>query len=702
VAASFQKPAGDPRDSPWAPDTVELPDYLLPLQDKFEFLEKLGGGGFGEVWRVRVRNSVLDVERAVKVIRPEAANNREYIERMVREAQAMARLKHPHAVTVHFASRDPAYIEMDYISGKTLETVLKEHGPCHRMSLDWTAQFLDQLCSVLQLAHKNHIIHRDLKPSNLMLADGGAAEELDLRVLDFGIAKVLNAAPGAFKTMGNAPLTPQYTSPEQAREDVPLDARSDIFAVGLILYQLLTGRHPFWSPGDSIYSAMAAIFDKPAPRFQERNPDACVPESIEHLVLRCLEKGPAQRPESAAALAAEFHRLVLLSRPRKDPVPPEPVPPIPQGWPRLRFLIALVVATLGAFLAIGVAPWLSIKPVHDHLVIRAGTSNTIDFVTFATDNLSRNFTLNVVEPLPEGIKVEAPPSTDGVQLQFRVEIIPEFVPDDKPVRQEVAFNASLGRLQRRLTVALEIRPPDLVRLPRHWHWVRSPTSKLRRINEKYYPEQIERKLGGDVMVALLIDRRDAKPGADEFPPFYIMKDKVWVGLFEVFAREQPNVVRDAVWRQGSDLRRPVCNVTGPQAEAFAEWLAGPGQGALPTEAQWDQAAGRNLVNPRSGPFERWDPSDSNQVAVGLEAPVPVDRPGNRDVSPYGCRDMSGNGWEWIRHGDEVAVTLRGQSFKEAKPFMFDDIDKKLLFARDFGESDSEIGFRVVIKLDSLR
>jgi serine/threonine-protein kinase len=694
------RPHCDDESGPDADIPVALPAHLKPLEDKFEFLERLGGGGFGEVWRVRVRHSVLDVERAVKVIKAEAANNREHIERMVREAKAMARLNHPHAVAVHNADRDPAYIEMDYIRGKTLEKVLREQGPCRPMSLEWTAQFLKQLCSVLQLAHKNHIIHRDLKPSNLMLADDGDAEGPDLKVLDFGIAKLLNPAPGAFETQGNAPLTPQYTSPEQARDDAPPDARSDIFAVGLILYQLLTGHHPFWSPGDSIYCALAAIFSEPTPPFRERNPDVCVPEGIERLVLRCLEKDPARRPASAAALAEEFQHLVNLSRLRHEPVPPKPVPPVPRRWQRLRRVAVVVVGTLGAFLGTCAATWFSIKPVHDHLVIRAGTDyNTIDFVDFVPDSLSQYFTINVVEPLPEGIKVEKADSTESAPLQFRVEIAPEFVPGDTPVLQQLAFDASFRWVKRRLTVKLEIWPPDLVRLP--GQWVRSPSSELVRIGGKHYPKEIKREVGGFDVVALLIDRSDnARPGVVQPEPFYIMKDKVWVGLFEVFAREQPEAVREPAWRQGSDPLVPVFNITGPQAEAFAAWLAGADHGFLPTLEQWDQAAGRNRIPARPGPFEPppWEPSDVTPVAVGLLAPLAVGV-ASRDKSPYGCRDMSGNGWEWTRRSDGDAVTLRAQSFKETKRFVFDDIDKKLLFAQDFKEHDNEIGFRVVIQID---
>jgi serine/threonine-protein kinase len=717
-AAPFRKPIGEPGHPFISPSAAAgpsyLPPHLIPLQDKFEFLEKLGDGGFGEVWRVRVRDSVLDVERAVKVIKAQVANDVQFVERMVREAQAMAKLNHPHAVTVHFASRDPAYIEMDYIRGKTLEEVLVEQGPCHRMSLEWTARFLDQLCSVLQLAHKNQIIHRDLKPSNLMLSDreaDGPGEELDLKVLDFGIAKFLNPAPDAFKTFGGAPMTPLYTSPEQGLGETELDARSDIFAVGLILYQLLTGHHPFWSPNDSIYSGMVAIFNEPTPPFRERNPEACVPESIEALVLRCLEKDPARRPASAATLASEFRRLASVATTLKDPVPLVPAEQGTRWSGRFRRLgpLLMLVGFVGTFLGIGMANWLwpvrpariVVKAVPGRLEIRAGTSETIDIV--APDDPARPLQVRVISGYPEGIRIHPSESTPGVAPRFRVEISPEFVLGDKPVAEQLAFAATVGGVEHKVTVALAIAPPDLVRLPDAW--VRSPPSKLIKIGEQYFPREIEREMGGVAVEALLIERRAARPGPAQPDPFYMMKNKVWVGLFEVFAREHPEAVVDSAWRQGSDPLLPVRNVTGPQAQAFAEWLGGPGHGFLPTQVQWDQAAGKNLQGAPLGPFqEAWDPKAPDQIAVGLDrrVPMPVGR-ATHDISPFGCRDMAGNGWEWTRPGpddkpDEL-VALRGQSFKGARPFAFEDIKRDDPAAKPFNECDDQTGFRVVIELD---
>jgi formylglycine-generating enzyme required for sulfatase activity len=329
----------------------------------------------------------------------------------------------------------------------------------------------------------------------------------------------------------------------------------------------------------------------------------------------------------------------------------------------------------------------------------AGTSALIEI--FA-DDPTQQIQVQVMPEYPEGILVHPIHSSNAKAPRFRVEVTPEFVTGDKPVGQKLTFAASIGGVQQKLMVELEIGPPDLVRLP--GEWVRSPNCKLIKIGA-YYPKEIERAVGGVNVTALLIERRPAKPGAIQPDPFYIMKDKVWVELFGMFAREHPELVKDSAWHQGSNPRLPVYNVTGPQAQAFAEWLGGSGHGFLPTPEQWDQAAGRNLVNAGVGPYEGpWNPEDPKQVAVGVNRrePMPVGH-ATQDRSPYGCQDMSGNGWEWTRPrpGDkpDELVALRAQNFKGVRPFVFDDIKNDEIGAKGFNECDDVTGFRVVIELD---
>jgi hypothetical protein len=546
------------------------------LPSKFQLIEKLGEGGMGEVWRIR--RADLGIERALKLILPRNVPSLEARARMLREARAMARICHPHAAMIHdVGTEDVPYIEMELIQGKPLNKMLQPKVP---MPLQMTSQILEQLCDVLQLAHDSQIIHRDLKPGNLMLVDGHPPEKIVLKVLDFGLAKFLDTSHDTFQTAHGETLgTLAYMSPEQITASNLVDKRSDIYSVGVILHELLTGSRPFVSPYPLI---IHEILNIPAPRFKVRNPEVEVPHGLERLVLRCLEKDPARRPSSARSLLEEFRRLTA---------PPAPIP-----WPGPSR--RLVLAGLAGVTVIG------------------GVS----------------FYRYLQGPLPK---------------------------DWVPARE------SSGLV-----------------------WVRS----------KLYPPVIERTVDGIRVVALLIE----KQRGDAPEPFYIMRDKVWVRLFEAFARRHPAVVKDPRWRDESDPRHPVRNVTGEEAQAFAEWLGGRGRGFLPTCAQWDEAAGLNRKDGRTGPFlEPWDPRDPGQIAVRRDTPLPVGQ-ATRDVSSSGCRDMSGNGWEWTRLPSPDAaesVILRSNNFNAGSPFKFEQIKKGDEDAQPFNRPDPAISFRVVIEMD---
>ena len=231
----------------------------------------------------------------------------------------MALFSHPNAVAVHDANADGdiAYIEMEYVRGRSLNKVLDAGVP---MPLDWMARMVDQLCAVLQVAHDHGIVHRDLKPSNLMLLDAQPGAREHLKVLDFGIAKILDADDQGhddLQTRKGATIgTPAYMSPEQIDSETnKIDGRSDIYSVGVILYEMLTGRRPFTSASfkltyDHLYT--------PPPSFSDVNQTIRIPEEVEKLVLRCLEKDPNLRPQSARELGDEFRRLAT------PPKPPEP------------------------------------------------------------------------------------------------------------------------------------------------------------------------------------------------------------------------------------------------------------------------------------------------------------------------------------------------------------------------------------------
>ena len=314
-------------------DGPPMPGRILFGQ--YEVIRELGGGGMGKV--LLVRNSELDVERALKLIKTESASNQEFLVRFQREARAMARMDHPHIVKVYTARISPvdsqAYIEMEYVRGQSLTALLTPGRP---MSLEWTVQFVEQLCDALQLVHELGIVHRDLKPSNLMLLDGQPPGQVHLKMLDFGLAKTRDDL--AITRPGFQPGTYLYMSPEQLSGEETLDAHSDIYSVGIILFEVLTGRRPFH-------------FDRgTAPRFAEKNPDVRIPPKVERVVLRCLERDPDLRPRSAKELAEEFRCAAAI-------VPPTERPP---SW--LAKVVAWVTISALLFAALGWVAWSSFRP----------------------------------------------------------------------------------------------------------------------------------------------------------------------------------------------------------------------------------------------------------------------------------------------------------------------------------------------------
>lgn len=683
------------------------------LPPEYRVIAKLGEGGMGQVWLVERAPFAL---RVVKVIHPNLAQFAESRIRMFREAMALDRIRHANAVVVHDVKETPVpYIEMEYIAGQSVDKLLTPKVP---MPLPWIDRVLKQLCDVLQVAHEKwEIIHRDLKPSNLMLVHDEATGEDVLKVLDFGLAKFLNAEDShasdhdlsitnAQQTLG----TYLYMSPEQAMNSAEVQPSADIYSVGVILYEFLTGSRPFTGP--TLASIAYQILNRPAPPFREKNPEVEVPEGIEELVLRCLDKDPAKRPASARDLAIAFHRLAQPPAPPLEPI--AVAPPAPSLAPRLGWVLAL--ALTGSALGVGGyrlirGPDPAALPVHaakPALAVPAGQAAVVEIVVPRTRARS-------VRVVPQGtpgsgIRVVAESGEETSTLRrFLVRTDPVKA---KPGPHTLTFAATEGSASQTIRVALTVEPPQVVALPAGWVPVSPPAlarvpspygsdASLVAVDGRLYHRGIERTLAdGTRVLALLI--APVGPRGVQLGPFYMMQDKVWAGLFARFAREHPDPAAEP--SSGGDPRLPVTNVTGLRAQAFAEWLGGRGHGFLPTLAQWDQAAGLHQVPAGDGPF-RPDPNhphgDWSGIAVGdRDDPLPVGTAG-RDVSPYGCRDMAGNGLEWTRlppnRADRFQVTLRSASFQDDKPYLFrtaNDDDHR----EEFSRADPGIGFRVVIEV----
>ena len=258
----------------------------------YRILERIGGGGMGTVHRAI--DVMLEREVAVKILRPDLAGQPEVEARFRDEAVTLARLNHPNIAILHSFVReaDELFMVMEFVKGESLESILARSGVVDPVTaVAWCCQALD----AMEYAHRKGVVHRDLKPANLMLADTGV-----IKVTDFGIARVLG---GHRRTRdGRIIGTIAYMSPEQVHgQDV--DGRSDIYSLGMVLYELVTGRLPFDAPDE--FDLMCAQIKEPPVAPRVRRPG--VPEWLNTAILKALAKAPGDRYQTAAAFRDALH-----------------------------------------------------------------------------------------------------------------------------------------------------------------------------------------------------------------------------------------------------------------------------------------------------------------------------------------------------------------------------------------------------------
>jgi len=275
------------------------------LSERYELGETLGYGGMSEVHKGRDVRLSRDV--AVKVLRADLARDPQFQMRFRREAQNAAALNHPAIVAVYDTGETESefgplpYIVMEFVDGQTLREIVKGTGP---LSQQRVMEVMADVCAALDFSHRHGIIHRDVKPANVMITRGGA-----VKVMDFGIARAL--ADGQNMTQTAAVIgTAQYLSPEQARGEA-VDARSDVYAAGCVLFELLTGEPPF--SGDSPVAVAYQHVREDVRRPSEVNPD--VPPELDSVVLKAMSKNPANRYQSAAEMRSDLVRVLRGQRP---------------------------------------------------------------------------------------------------------------------------------------------------------------------------------------------------------------------------------------------------------------------------------------------------------------------------------------------------------------------------------------------------
>ncbi|MBM4381702.1 MAG: protein kinase, partial [Deltaproteobacteria bacterium] len=290
----------DPGDSlPVISEADELVDPLIGTRaGEYEIVEQLGQGGMGVVYLGR--HPLIGKEVALKVLRPDAAENADHARRMLKEAQSVNAIRHRAIVDIFGYGQLPDgrhYLAMEYLQGEPLGQWFRRTFPA---PIDLVLELMEALCSALQAAHAARFIHRDLKPGNVFVHEDDRGR-LEVKLLDFGLAKQVSE-----KTTGRALGTPNYMAPEQIHLRVDVSAQTDLYSLGVLAYELVTGDLPFGTKPDIGSILRAQLEEAPRHPSQLR---ADLPPALEELLLSLLEKGPSRRPASAEVVRQQVRDI---------------------------------------------------------------------------------------------------------------------------------------------------------------------------------------------------------------------------------------------------------------------------------------------------------------------------------------------------------------------------------------------------------
>jgi serine/threonine protein kinase len=599
------------------------------LDGRYRLDSLIGTGGMGDVYRAT--HVHIDAEFAVKLLKPELVANQTALKRFRLEAKAAGRIHHPNAVVVTDFGVTPeriVYLVMELVKGQSLRSVMLKEGKldCRR-----TVNLVRQVCGAVDAAHHSGVIHRDLKPDNILIETVQDTERV--KVLDFGIAKLKEAKTDALLTQAGTIIgTPQYMSPEQC-QGKHLDPSSDIYSIGIILYEMLTGEVPFKEE-----AALQVVYDQlhvPPRPLRELAPH--VPVQLEQVVMRALEKNPGQRQASAIQLSDELKQALEMAREEGSLSRTDP----------------LVTRPLGAAEALRAAEQSSQMPT-----LAEPRQHLFDKETTAMPGPSAETNI-----LPT--QVEA-----GQTISLGEKAAAAQKTTDPG--QEIKAAAPGGNARARLMALAAIVLVALAAIIIYFSSKDEPAVPQQPTPQA--PEGMVYIPGGK----FLLGRNDGSP--DEGPAHEVEVESFFLDLHEVTNQDYKRFI-DATghpapkhWNfSGSyvpdEARLPVIYVTWDDATAYAKWA----NKRLPTEAEWEYAARGGDKGYRYPWGNQWQAGAANVDRKGQFKPAPV-RSFDQDVSPFGIYDLAGNVSEWVqdfyteRYGakpDQRLRVYRGGNFLDA-------------------------------------
>ncbi|QJD83464.1 Stk1 family PASTA domain-containing Ser/Thr kinase [Cohnella herbarum] len=277
----------------------------LTLSGRYELLARVGGGGMALVYKAR--DLLLNRFVAVKVLRQQFTHDDDFVKRFRREAQAAASLSHPNIVSIYDVGQveDTHYIVMEFMDGANLNEIIRDRAP---LQADEAVKITAQICDALDHAHHNQIIHRDIKPHNILIGNNGR-----VKVTDFGIARAVTSS--TITQTGSVIGSVHYFSPEHAK-GIATGEKSDLYSLGIVLYQMLTGRLPFL--GESPISVALKHLQEPFEQPRKVNP--YIPQSVENVILRAMRKNPQERYQSAREMLMDLETCLQPQRLNEPPV----------------------------------------------------------------------------------------------------------------------------------------------------------------------------------------------------------------------------------------------------------------------------------------------------------------------------------------------------------------------------------------------
>ncbi len=350
--------AACPHDGTLLINVVQDPLLGTTLAGNYEIQEVIGHGGMGVVYKAR--HALMDRIVAIKMLQAQLISDSMSVKRFQQESKSASRISHPNVITVYDFGISPngqPFIVMDYLQGISLADLIKNEG---QIGVERSIKILAQACDALDHAHKMGVIHRDVKPTNFVLINYDEEKDF-VKVVDFGVAKLMNAGPEGQRLTqaGEVCGSPVYMSPEQCT-GAELDQRSDIYSMGIVVYETLTGKLPIL--GKTMVDTMSKHISEMPPTFTQARPDLYIPERLEQVVFKALAKDPNDRHQTMDELRIDLENAiprpgksqVLRSSPNDQRTPAELLTAMLKDVSMKVWAVVLAVVVLGG---LGILEW---------------------------------------------------------------------------------------------------------------------------------------------------------------------------------------------------------------------------------------------------------------------------------------------------------------------------------------------------------